>query len=485
MVRRPGSPVKYQARVVAAGHECDLAILEVDDDDFWEPLRYKGYKGIEDMPPPAFGSPAVTLGDEARQAIQKAGVPAEPVSHPASGPSEHPGNFEEVAKTLQDTESSEPADALKLEGDAAPPSFGELRFSDEIPHLQDDICVIGYPLGGDNVCITQGVVSRVEPVHYAHSGSNLLAVQIDAAINPGNSGGPAFVDGKVVGVAFQNIQSANNVGYIIPIPIIRHFLTDVEKGGYKVERNYAAAIGSTGTVPEPIDVAHRRGFCVLGINCQGMNNTALQKYLGIIPSPRHPSLLPSSPSSTTSSPSASTTSPDKSTIAPASSSSSLGPAYTTHPHTSLTPSAAAWVNGTRPLFQVAKNPAAYAHFKDKRAIPSGTNVITPDTPTATTASHPPSSTYAGDNDVSSARPSPVASSTSLSSHSPSDAQSMNTLPPIGGHRYVDGPSQPLTGMLYRHQHHHCSVYLLLVYLFSSFLCCYLLPQVGLMLSHPL
>ncbi|KAG6534243.1 hypothetical protein ZIOFF_008129 [Zingiber officinale] len=58
-----------------------------------------------------------------------------------------------------------------------------------------------YPLGGDTISVTKGVVSRIE---YAHGSSDLLGIQIDAAINPGNSGGPAFNDrGECIGVAFQ------------------------------------------------------------------------------------------------------------------------------------------------------------------------------------------------------------------------------------------------------------------------------------------
>ena len=52
-------------------------------------------------------------------------------------------------------------------------------------------------------------------------------MQIDAAINPGNSGGPAISRGKVVGVAFQGFNEMQNVGYIVPFPVIRHFLNDV------------------------------------------------------------------------------------------------------------------------------------------------------------------------------------------------------------------------------------------------------------------
>ena len=96
-----------------------------------------------------------------------------------------------------------------------------------MPSLQDEVSVVGYPEGGEGVSVTQGVVSRIEIQRYAHSGANLLAVQIDAAINPGNSGGPALnADGDVIGVAFQNQLDSQNIGYVIPAPIIAHYLVD-------------------------------------------------------------------------------------------------------------------------------------------------------------------------------------------------------------------------------------------------------------------
>lgn len=66
--------------------------------------------------------------------------------------------------------------------------------------------------GGDNISVTKGVVSRVEPTQYVHGATQLMAIQIDAAINPGNSGGPAIMGNKVVGVAFQNLSGAENIG---------------------------------------------------------------------------------------------------------------------------------------------------------------------------------------------------------------------------------------------------------------------------------
>lgn len=61
-----------------------------------------------------------------------------------------------------------------------------------------------------------------------------LLLQIDAAINSGNSGGPAFNDkGKCVGIAFQSLkhEDVENIGYVIPTPVIMHFIQDYEKNG--------------------------------------------------------------------------------------------------------------------------------------------------------------------------------------------------------------------------------------------------------------
>ena len=35
---------------------------------------------------------------------------------------------------------------------------------------------------------------------------------------------------KVVGVAFQSYVNAENTGYIIPTPVIEHFLEDIKDG---------------------------------------------------------------------------------------------------------------------------------------------------------------------------------------------------------------------------------------------------------------
>ena len=65
--------------------------------------------------------------------------------------------------------------------------------------------------------------------------------------------------GTVVGLAFQNLPAAENIGFIIPPPIIHRFLSDV------------VATGSHG------------GFCTLGVRCQPIENAALRSYLRLPP----------------------------------------------------------------------------------------------------------------------------------------------------------------------------------------------------------
>lgn len=100
----------------------------------------------------------------------------------------------------------------------------------DTPPIQSEVQVAGYPVGGAGLSITQGIVSRIEEIPYAHSGEKLLGAQLDAAINPGNSGGPVLRDGKIVGIAFQQMRSRQSIGYMIPPMIIRHFLKDLENG---------------------------------------------------------------------------------------------------------------------------------------------------------------------------------------------------------------------------------------------------------------
>jgi len=123
----------------------------------------------------------------------------------------------------------EVADAKFFEGTVA------LSFTNQIPQIESSVSVYGYPIGGDRLSVTTGVVSRIAFHVFAHSGADShLTIQTSAAINPGNSGGPVLQDGKVIGVAFQGFSGdvAQNVGYMIPVPVVQRFLKDIEDGHY-------------------------------------------------------------------------------------------------------------------------------------------------------------------------------------------------------------------------------------------------------------
>jgi len=127
----------------------------------------------------------------------------------------------------------------------------------DMPKLRDEVAVVGYPVGGEEISITEGVVSRIEVQRYSHSQRHLLAVTVDAAINAGNSGGPVF-DHKhrVVGIAFQKLTGVDNIGEMVPPVIIRAFLDGVQKG-------------KSPEIP------------ALGITTQNLENSLLRKHLGL------------------------------------------------------------------------------------------------------------------------------------------------------------------------------------------------------------
>ena len=120
---------------------------------------------------------------------------------------------------------------IKLEDETFFKTHPALPFREGIPTVKEQVSVYGFPMGGEQLSITEGIVSRIEYVPCAH-GANALRIQVDAALNPGNSGGPAVVDGKIAGIVFSGILQADNIGYLIANEEVRRFLDDVKDGKY-------------------------------------------------------------------------------------------------------------------------------------------------------------------------------------------------------------------------------------------------------------
>jgi len=120
---------------------------------------------------------------------------------------------------------------LKLDDESFFEKRGTLPFAGNLPRVKDTVNVYGYPTGGTELSVTQGIVSRIEYTDYYYQSSG-LRIQVDAALNFGNSGGPAVTDGKLVGLVFSLIQNAQNIGYLIPVEEIQLFLADIADGVY-------------------------------------------------------------------------------------------------------------------------------------------------------------------------------------------------------------------------------------------------------------
>jgi S1-C subfamily serine protease len=120
---------------------------------------------------------------------------------------------------------------LKLDDESFFDKRGTLPLANELPRVKDIVNVYGYPTGGTELSVTQGIVSRIEFTDYYYQTSG-LRIQVDAALNFGNSGGPAVTEGKLVGLVFSLIQNAQNIGYLIPVEEIRLFLADIADGAY-------------------------------------------------------------------------------------------------------------------------------------------------------------------------------------------------------------------------------------------------------------
>ena len=110
-----------------------------------------------------------------------------------------------------------------------------------IPEMKSTVNVYGFPIGGDDLAITEGIVSRIEYAKLSGSGAG-LRVQVDAALNPGNSGGPALIGDKITGLVYSGIREADNIGYLINAKEIQRFLDDIEDESYDGKPNIYDAL---------------------------------------------------------------------------------------------------------------------------------------------------------------------------------------------------------------------------------------------------
>lgn len=108
----------------------------------------------------------------------------------------------------------------------------------EAVRVGDGVIAIGTALGEFRNTVTTGVISgkargidaSAGPFSQTERLDNVL--QTDAAINPGNSGGPLIAaTGEVIGVNAAVTQGAQNVGFAIPINIVKDVIANFNSTG--------------------------------------------------------------------------------------------------------------------------------------------------------------------------------------------------------------------------------------------------------------
>jgi len=107
------------------------------------------------------------------------------------------------------------------------------------------VIAIGTPLGEFTNTVTTGIVSGLG--RGITAGSPLEGfverldnvIQTDAAINPGNSGGPLLnSQGEVIGVNTAVSSDSQNIGFAIPVSVVKELVNNFTQGGGKILRPY-------------------------------------------------------------------------------------------------------------------------------------------------------------------------------------------------------------------------------------------------------
>lgn len=108
----------------------------------------------------------------------------------------------------------------------------------DILKVGQKVVAIGTALGKFRHTVTTGVISGLgRGINAGNGSSGSLeridnVIQTDAAINPGNSGGPLLdIRGRVVGVSVAVVGGAENIGFAIPINVIRESLESFKETG--------------------------------------------------------------------------------------------------------------------------------------------------------------------------------------------------------------------------------------------------------------
>ena len=136
-------------------------------------------------------------------------------------------------------------DVALLQVDAPKDELFPLKLGDSSTlQMGQKAIAIGNPLGLHNT-VTVGVVSALRrtlgdvPLELQET-----MIQTDAAINPGSSGGPLLNSaGEVIGINAAIVKDAQNLGFAIPINLVRRVIPDLIEMGhpYRPQLGFSAS----------------------------------------------------------------------------------------------------------------------------------------------------------------------------------------------------------------------------------------------------
>jgi serine protease Do len=180
-----------------------------------------------------------TTGELEKQAVVGSGVIFHPDGYVATN-YHVAGKAERILCTLHDREivpadyiGGDPATDLaviKLQLDEYPGQISIAEFGDsDSVQVGQYVVAMGSPLALSR-SISAGVISTKDRYFSSEvrlptgerTGRYNLWLQTDAAINPGNSGGPLVdMQGRVIGINSRATLFANNIGFAIPINVVK------------------------------------------------------------------------------------------------------------------------------------------------------------------------------------------------------------------------------------------------------------------------
>lgn len=141
----------------------------------------------------------------------------------------------------------------------------------ELLRVGQHVIAIGNSLGQFSGSVSYGIVSGLSRSIVASDGLGRNqerldgVIQTDASINPGNSGGPLFdLAGNVVGVNVAVARDAENIGFAIPINVVKRIIDDVMEFG-EIRRPYLGVRYRTVTdaVQQELELSENYGALVV------------------------------------------------------------------------------------------------------------------------------------------------------------------------------------------------------------------------------